>query len=244
MKNTKLTLSIIALIFVLILGAFLAYGYYQKTTYKITNPIVSMEIEGYGTLKIELYPEMAPNTVRNFIKLAKEGYYNGLTFNKIGENYIQGGEKTDNTDTVSIEGEFTNNGYEGNTLKFEKGTIGLVLEDYSDLYTIDPSIAKEEYNSGYAKFFITTNSNEELNGNKAAFGKVVEGIEIIDKIYTLETKTQTEETINIKEKELVTPVTINNISVDTFGVEYSEPKTQEKFDINAFIINALQGMYN
>ena len=69
MKNTKLILSIIALIFILILGGFLAYGYYQKVTYKIERPLVSMEIEGYGTVKMELYPDMAPNTVKNFIKL-------------------------------------------------------------------------------------------------------------------------------------------------------------------------------
>ena len=74
MKN-KLTYSIAALIIVIILGGFLAYGYYQKATYKLQRPIVSMEVEGYGTIKMELYPDMAPNTVKNFIKLINEGYY-------------------------------------------------------------------------------------------------------------------------------------------------------------------------
>ena len=92
MKNKKLALSIIALVFVLILGGFLAYGYYQKANYKLERPIVSMEIEGYGTIKMELYPDEAPNTVKNFIKLINEGYYNGLTFHRVEESLIQGGD--------------------------------------------------------------------------------------------------------------------------------------------------------
>ena len=92
MKNKKLALSIIALIFVLILGGFLVYGYYQKATFSLQRPIVSMEIENYGTIKMELYPDMAPNTVKNFIKLINEGYYNGLTFHRVEESLIQGGD--------------------------------------------------------------------------------------------------------------------------------------------------------
>ena len=111
MKN-KLTYSIAALIIVIILGGFLAYGYYQKATYKLQRPIVSMEVEGYGTIKMELYPDMAPNTVKNFIKLINEGYYNGLTFHRIQESLIQGGDKQgDGTGTTeySINGEFSKN---------------------------------------------------------------------------------------------------------------------------------------
>ena len=103
MKN-KLTYSIAALIIVIILGGFLAYGYYQKATYKLQRPIVSMEVEGYGTIKMELYPDMAPNTVKNFIKLINEGYYNGLTFHRIQESLIQGGDKQgDGTGTTRIQ---------------------------------------------------------------------------------------------------------------------------------------------
>ena len=103
MKNKKLALSIIALIFVLILGGFLAYGYYQKANYKVERPIVSMEIKGYGTIKMELYPDEAPNTVKNFIKLINEGYYNGLTFHRVEESLIQGGDKAgDGTGTTEL----------------------------------------------------------------------------------------------------------------------------------------------
>ena len=92
MKN-KLTYSIAALIIVIIIGGFLGYGYYKKATYKLQRPVVSMDVEGYGTVKMELYPDMAPNTVKNFVKLVNEGYYNGLTFHRIQEDLIQGGDK-------------------------------------------------------------------------------------------------------------------------------------------------------
>lgn len=88
----KIFLVSIALILILGIIAYMAYGYYHKATLKAQNPVVTMEIENYGTVKIELYPEMAPNTVRNFIKLINEEYYNGLTFHRVEENLIQGGD--------------------------------------------------------------------------------------------------------------------------------------------------------
>ena len=92
MKN-KAVLAYIALILVIGVLVYMAYGYYQKQTMEVKNPIVTMEIENYGTVKMELYPEMAPNTVRNFIKLINEEYYNGLTFHRVEESLIQGGDK-------------------------------------------------------------------------------------------------------------------------------------------------------
>lgn len=241
MKNKKLSLSIIALIFVLILGGFLAYGYYQKATYKLQRPIVSMEIEGYGTIKMELYPDEAPNTVENFIKLINEGYYNGLTFNSVEESLIQGGDKSENgtgETEYSIDGEFSENGYD-NTLKFERGTLGLVREDYSDYAYIDATLIEEGYNSGYDQFFITTKTIEERNGYYTAFGKVTEGIEIVDKITKLETVVEkNEETGETTEtKKPVKPPVIKSISVETFGVKYGEPKTHETFDINQWFMD-------
>jgi peptidyl-prolyl cis-trans isomerase B (cyclophilin B) len=85
----KLFLASLALIIILGAIAYMAYGYYHKQTLKVENPVVTMEIADYGTIKIELYPEMAPNTVRNIIKLINEEYYNGLTFHKVEENLIQ-----------------------------------------------------------------------------------------------------------------------------------------------------------
>ncbi len=240
MKKKSLALSIIALIFVLILGGFLAYGYYQKANYKLTRPVVSMEIENYGTIKIELYPDMAPNTVKNFIKLINEGYYNGLTFHRVEDNLIQGGDKAgDGTGETeySINGEFTANDYD-NTLKFERGTLGLARTDYTYYSSMDSSLVEEGYNSGYAQFFIMAQDETAFDGYYTAFGKVIEGIEIVDQITQLETEVETDEETGETSKTTkpVNPPVIKLMTVDTFGVEYGEPKTHETFDINEWFM--------
>ncbi len=236
MKNKKLTLSIIALIFVLILGGFLAYGYYQKATYRLKRPVVSMEIEGYGTIKMELYPDEAPNTVENFIKLINEGYYNGLTFHRVEESLIQGGDKEgDGTGETeySLKGEFSENGHD-NSLKFERGTVGIARMDYTYYSSMDASLIEKGYNSGYSQFFIMTQEEKTFDGYYTAFGKVIEGIEIVDELTKLETVVETDEETGETTKTS-TPVNkpvIKSISVETFGVEYEEPEIQEAFDIN------------
>lgn len=246
MKDKKLTISIIALIFVLILGGFLAYGYYQKATYKLQRPVVSMEIENYGTIKIELYPDAAPNTVKNFIKLINEGYYNGLTFHRVEESLIQGGDIAgDGTGSTeyAINGEFSENGYD-NTLKFERGTVGLARQDYTYYSSLNPNLVEEGYNSGYAQFFIMAKDENSFNGYYAAFGKVIEGMEIVDEITKLETEIETDEETGEESKTTkpVNPPVISNITVETFGVEYGEPETHETFDINSYLMQALYGI--
>mgnify|MGYP003301596246 CR=1 FL=1 len=246
MKKRGLKLSVIALVLVLILGGFLAYGYYQKATYKLQRPIVLMEIKDYGTVKIELYPDMAPNTVKNFIKLINEGYYNGLTFHRVEESLIQGGDTAGDgsgQSELSINGEFTKNGYD-NTLKFERGTVGLARLDYTYYSSMDPSLIAEGYNSGYAQFFIMAQDVAEFDGYYCSFGKVIEGIEIVDKITKIETKVETDE--ETKETTTTTmpvnPPVISNITVETFGVEYGEPKTHETFDINTWFMKQYYGL--
>ena len=246
MKNKKLALSIIALIFVLILGGFLAYGYYQKANYKLERPIVSMEIEGYGTIKMELYPDEAPNTVKNFIKLINEGYYNGLTFHRVEESLIQGGDTAgDGTGTteLSINGEFTANDYD-NKLKFERGTLGLARMDYTAYSSIDSKLTKEGYNSGYAQFFIMAQDESALDGYYTAFGKVTEGMGIVDEITKLETTVETDENSGetTTTTKPVNPPVIKTITVDTLGVNYGEPETHETFDVNSFIMQKLYGI--
>ncbi len=246
MKDKKLTISIIALIFVLILGGFLAYGYYQKATYKLQRPVVSMEIENYGTIKMELYPDAAPNTVKNFIKLINEGYYNGLTFHRVEESLIQGGDIAgDGTGSTeyAINGEFSENGYD-NTLKFERGTVGLARQDYTYYSSLNPNLVEEGYNSGYAQFFIMAKDENSFNGYYTAFGKVIEGMEIIDEITKLETEIETDEETGETSKTTkpVNPPVISNITVETFGVEYGEPETHETFDINSYLMQALYGI--
>lgn len=246
MKKNGLILSIIVLIFVLILGGFLAYGYYQKATYKLQRPIVSMEIKDYGIIQIELYPDMAPNTVKNFIKLINDGYYNGLTFHRVEESLIQGGDKSgDGTGQteLSINGEFKENGYD-NELKFERGTLGLARQDFTYYSSISPDLVEKGYNSGYAQFFITAKDVDAFNGYYTAFGKVIKGMEIVDKLKELETTTEKNEQTgkDTKTTKPVKPPVISNISTDTFGVTYGEPKTHETFDVNSYLMQKLYGI--
>jgi len=240
--KSKMIFSIIALIIVLGLTAGLGYGYYQKQTFKFDNPIVTMEIEGYGTVKIELYPEYAPNTVKNFIKLINEEYYNGLTFHRVESDLlIQGGDYagdgTGNTE-YTIKGEFSANGYKENTLKYERGTLGLARQDFSYYASLGSFLIEEGYNSGYAQFFIMTTEMSGFNGNYTAFGKVIEGIEIIDIITNLETVVKVNEETG---EETITNIpvdkpVITKMTVDTFGIEYGEPIVKKAFDINQFIM--------
>ena len=228
----KIILASIALIIVLGVIAYMIYGYYHKLTLEVQNPIVTMEIADYGTVKMELYPEMAPNTVRNFIKLINEGYYNGLTFHRVEESLIQGGDKNGDgsgTTEYTIEGEFTQNGHKENTLSFERGTLGLARQDFSIYYyyTGDTSYLAAGYNSGCAQFFITTEDcSENFDGYYCAFGKVIEGMDIIDQITKIETVVETDEETGETEETTtpVNPPVITSMTVDTFGIKYKEPK--------------------
>ncbi len=242
---------IIAIILVIALILSLCYGYYRKVTYKGQNPIATIEVEDYGTMKVELYPNYAPNTVSNFIALANNGFYNGLTFHRIIEEFmIQGGdpdgdgsgaptmsyidpniEKDSDEDVkYSINGEFTENEYDENTLKLEKGVIAMARNDYSNYGS---SLLKEGFNSAGSQFFImTTDDNLALTGYYAGFGKVIEGFDVLEKISKTKVKAASDEDT---EKSIpVNPPKITNISVETYGIDYGKPETHEQFDINNY----------
>ena len=229
MKNNK-NIYIIILIIAILLIAYLIYGYYQKSTFELKNPIATMEIEDYGIVKIELYPEMAPNTVRNFIELINSGYYNGLTFHRVEDSLIQGGDKegpgAGKTD-YTIPGEFELNGFKENTLKFTRGTLGLARADYTMYYyyTGDSSYLKMGYNSGCSQFFIMAKDEENFDGNYCAFGKVIEGLDIIDEITKIEKTVEVDEETGESEETStpVNPPIIKSITVDTFGINYKAP---------------------
>lgn len=229
MKNNK-NIYIIILIIAILLIAYLIYGYYQKSTFELKNPIATMEIEDYGIVKIELYPEMAPNTVRNFIELINSGYYNGLTFHRVEDSLIQGGDKegtgAGKTD-YTIPGEFELNGFKENTLKFTRGTLGLARADYTMYYyyTGDSSYLKMGYNSGCSQFFIMAKDEENFDGNYCAFGKVIEGLDIIDEITKIEKTVEIDEETGESEETStpVNPPIIKSITVDTFGINYKAP---------------------
>ena len=139
----------------------------QKELYE--NPInVNIDIKNYGTISLELYPNLAPITVENFTKLVKEDFYTGSSFHRIIDGFmIQGGVSSTGKVTNTIKGEFSLNGVTNN-LKHERGVISMARSD--------------DYNSASSQFFIVQTTYPSLDGRYAAFGRVTNGIEIVDKI--------------------------------------------------------------
>lgn len=243
--KTKNIIWIIALILVIVLIATLSYGYYKKVTMEVKNPIATMEVENFGTIKMELYPELAPQTVANFVTLANRGFYDGLTFHRIMKDFmIQGGDKEgtgqgsattadlkdDGDETkYTIKGEFIANGVEENKLKFEEGVVGMARGDYT---SYSPTLTTESYNSGSSQFFIMTKYNASLNGYYTAFGKVIEGLDIVHKIEEVEVTapTEVEESGNTEVSTPVNPPKITSLKVETNGVNYGLPEILEPFD--------------
>lgn len=167
------------------------------------NPIVTIEMEDGGIMKAELYPEVAPNTVNNFISLIQKGYYDGLIFHRVIPGFmIQGGDPQ-GTGTggpgYSIRGEFTSNRFL-NELKHTRGVLSMAR-------TMDP-------NSAGSQFFIMHEDAPHLDGQYAAFGKVIEGMEAVDKIAATRTNYNDKPRIN---------QTMKKVTVETFGVDYPEP---------------------
>ena len=249
MKNVKNIIWIIALILVIVLIAGIGYGYYKKATMEVKNPVATMEVENFGTIKIELYPELAPQTVANFVTLANRGFYDGLTFHRIVKDFmIQGGDKEgtgqgsasikdlkdDGEDTeYSIKGEFVSNGV-NNKLKFEEGVIGMARNDYTQYSS---SLAEESYNSGSSQFFIMTKANTSLNGNYTSFGKVIEGMDIVHNIESVEVKAadDSEESGNTEVSTPVNPPKITSIRVETYGIDYGLPEILTPFDYTTWM---------
>ena len=257
MELWKKILWIIALVVVIILIGVVGYGYYQKLTMQDNRPIATMEVEGYGTIKMELYPEQAPETVANFIALANRGYYNGSSFHRVVKDFmIQGGTKNGDGTTgaklsdlkdggedkdYTIKGEFISNGV-NNTVRFTEGTLGVARSDYSQY---DSSLAEESYNSENAQFFIMTQANNSLDGNYTAFGRVIEGMDIVHNIENVETKVAdgSETTGNTEQSVPVTPIKITSISVETNGVDYGLPETLTPFDYQSWFYQQYMGSY-
>lgn len=179
------------------------------------NPIVTMEISDYGTIKIELYPKYAPNTVANFVNLVESGFYNDNTFHRLVPGFVLQGGDPDGDGTggpgYTIKGEFSENGYGKNTLKHDKGVVSMARTNMP--------------NSAGSQFFIvlddTKTIHASLDNKYAAFGKVIEGMDIIENI---------EKNATVKDNQsgkLKKNITIKNATVDTFGKEYSVKKIQE-----------------
>ena len=141
------------------------------------HPVVKMKVRDYGTMTIELFPEMAPKTVENFLKLVNSGFYTGLIFHRVIPGFmIQGGGYTESfgeTDAAPIRGEFIANGFMDNTMKHKRGVLSMAR-------TMDP-------NSASSQFFIMHKDAPHLDAQYAAFGTVTEGLDIVDAIASVPT---------------------------------------------------------
>ena len=148
----------------------------QLSDYNTTNPVVAMYIENYGAIVIELYPSVAPNTVNNFISLTKKGFYDNNKIIRVQQNFVlQGGDPTGSGSGgpgYYIKGEFAENGFQ-NDLKHEKGVISMARSSSPD--------------SAGSQFFIMLEKSEVLDGRYAAFGKVIDGMDVIEDIEAKET---------------------------------------------------------
>ncbi len=170
----------------------------------MSNPIVTIEMENQNTIKIELYPDIAPNTVYNFISLVKQGFYDGVIFHRVIPNFmIQGGDP-DGTGMggpdYEIKGEFQSNGF-NNPLKHTTGVISMARSMMPD--------------SAGSQFFIMVEDAPHLDGEYAAFGKVTEGMEEVYRI-VLEKRDAMDKPYQAQ--------TMKKVTVDTQGVDYPEPE--------------------
>ena len=168
------------------------------------NPIVTFEMENGDVIKAELYPEIAENTVNNFISLVNKGFYDGLIFHRVINGFMIQGGCPEGTGMggpgYSIKGEFAHNGVE-NSLEHTEGVLSMARAMHPD--------------SAGSQFFIMHKTSAHLDGAYAAFGKVTEGLEVVDKIASVNT--------DYSDKPLQ-PQRMATVTVETFGVEYPEPE--------------------
>ena len=170
----------------------------------MANPIVTITMRNGDVIKAELYPEIAPNTVNNFISLINKGFYNGLVFHRVIRNFMLQGGCPEGTGMggpgYHIRGEFSQNGFK-NDLKHTEGVLSMAR-------SMMP-------NSAGSQFFIMHKAAPHLDGQYAAFGKVTEGMDVVNKIATEQT--------NPSDRPII-PQVMASVTVETFGVDYPEPE--------------------
>lgn len=171
------------------------------------KPIITIEMEDESIIKAELYPEVAPNTVKNFISLVNKGYYDGLIFHRVINGFMIQGGCPDGSGMggpgYSIRGEFSSNGVENN-LDHTEGVLSMARSQHKD--------------SAGSQFFIMHKRSPHLDGMYAAFGKVIEGIDIVNKIAEVPTGFSDDPEV---------PQVMKKLTVETFGIEYQEPEVLE-----------------
>ena len=169
------------------------------------NPIVTIEMENGKKIVVELYPDKAPNTVNNFISLANSGFYDGLAFHRVIQGFmIQGGDPAGNGTGgpgYCIKGEFAINGFKDNDIKHLRGVLSMARAMM--------------YDSAGSQFFIMHENASHLDGQYAAFGKVIEGMDVVDEIASVRT--------DFRDKPLK-PQIMKKVTCETFGVNYPAPR--------------------
>lgn len=194
----------------IIISIIMLLGLASCTKEEYENPIVTMEIANYGTIKIELYPKYAPNTVANFVNLIESGFYDNNNFHRLMPGFVLQGGDPDGIGTggpgYTIKGEFSLNNYSKNTLSHTKGVISMARST--------------SYNSAGSQFFIVLDDSakDDLDKRYAGFGKVIEGMNIIDRIAA------TEVIVNEESGKLKENITITKATVDTKGKTYKVKK--------------------
>ncbi len=167
------------------------------------NPVVTITMENGDVMKAELYPQIAPNTVNNFISLVQDGFYNGLIFHRVIRGFMIQGGCPNGTGTggpgYSIKGEFSANGF-ANDLKHTEGVLSMARAMHPD--------------SAGSQFFIMHQTSPHLDGQYAAFGKIIEGMDVVDRIAN--------ESTDFRDRPL-NKQKIASMTVDTFGEEYPQP---------------------
>ncbi|MFD2672652.1 peptidylprolyl isomerase [Marinicrinis sediminis] len=168
-------------------------------------PVVTIEMASGEVIKLELYPDQAPNTVHNFISLVADGFYDGLIFHRIIPNFVIQGGDPDGTGMggpgYSIKGEFAGNGFKQNNLEHTKGVLSMARSQHPD--------------SAGSQFFIMTGDSPHLDGSYAAFGKVFSGLDVVDEIVQLPR--------DAGDRPQEPPV-MKKVTVDTKGIDYPEPE--------------------
>ena len=169
------------------------------------NPIVTFQMQNGKTFKAELYPDKAPNTVNNFLSLVNKGFYNGVIFHRVIAGFmIQGGDPDGNGTGgpgYHIKGEFSGNGFAQNDILHERGVLSMARSQHPD--------------SAGSQFFVMHDDADYLDGQYAAFGKVIEGMETVDAIASVKTDWYDKP---YEEQKM------QSVTVETFGVEYPEPE--------------------
>ncbi len=170
----------------------------------MNNPQITIEMQNGKKIVAELYPEKAPNTVNNFISLARHGFYDGLIFHRVIYGFmIQGGDpmgKGTGGPGYNIKGEFALNGFKANDLKHVRGVLSMARA--------------MDFDSAGSQFFIMHQNSAHLDGQYAAFGKVISGMEVVDEIASVPTNWQ---------DAPIQPQVMKKVTVETFGQNYPEP---------------------